>query len=178
VLFFYVHYSFIDNQWNWVSLNKHLEFLQKKNCLVLRVVILHRDNFFRQWWRLQYRPRRVWATTYWLLFWRGRGNHCYMVYASITVMESFCRRSNQDTSNPGFYFKCSGDVFPGSSIPFFFFCLSAGPAESRRMHCNLLRLIVLTPLFGSPVHLQRRSTSGDVRDLYQRKEELWARNSR
>jgi hypothetical protein len=46
------------------------------------------------------------------------------------------------------------------------------------MHCSRPRLIVLTPLFGSPVHLHRRSTSDGVRDLYQRKEELWARNGR
>jgi hypothetical protein len=54
--------------------------------------------------------------------------------------------------------------------------LSVGPAESRRMHCSLPRLIVLTPCFDSPVHLHRRSTSDGVRDLSQRKEELWARN--
>jgi hypothetical protein len=48
--------------------------------------------------------------------------------------------------------------------------LSVGPEESRQMHCSLQRLIVLTPHFGSPVHLQRRSTSDGVRDLYQRKE--------
>jgi hypothetical protein len=46
------------------------------------------------------------------------------------------------------------------------------------MHRSLPRLIVLTPLFGSLVHLQRRSMSEGVRDLYQRKEELWARNVR
>jgi hypothetical protein len=34
------------------------------------------------------------------------------------------------------------------------------------------------PAFGSTVHLQRRSTSDGVRDLYQRKEELWARKWR
>jgi hypothetical protein len=34
------------------------------------------------------------------------------------------------------------------------------------------------PRFSSPVHLQRRSTSNGVRDLYQRKEELRARNGR
>jgi hypothetical protein len=50
--------------------------------------------------------------------------------------------------------------------------LSVGPVESSRKHCCLPRLIVLTPLFGSPVHLQRRYTSDGVRDLYQRKEEL------
>jgi hypothetical protein len=37
--------------------------------------------------------------------------------------------------------------------------LFVGPAESRLMHCSLPRLILLTPLFGFPVHLQRRSTS-------------------
>jgi hypothetical protein len=59
-----------------------------------------------------------------------------------------------------------------------FLLLSVRPAESSLMHFSLPRFIVLTPLFGSPVHLQRRSTSGGVRDLYQRKEELWARNRR
>jgi hypothetical protein len=34
------------------------------------------------------------------------------------------------------------------------------------------------PAFGSPVHLQRRSTSDGVRDLRQRKKELWARIGR
>jgi hypothetical protein len=49
---------------------------------------------------------------------------------------------------------------------FFFFLLvlvlllqSVGPAETRLAHCNLSKLIVLSPVFGSPVHLQRRSTS-------------------
>jgi hypothetical protein len=56
--------------------------------------------------------------------------------------------------------------------------LSVGPAESSLMHFSLPRFTVLTPLFGSPVHLPRRSTSGGVRDLYQRKEKLWARNGR
>jgi hypothetical protein len=51
---------------------------------------------------------------------------------------------------------------------FFFFgggvlLISVGPAESRLVHCSLSRLIVLTPLL---VHLQRRSTSDGVRDLY------------
>jgi hypothetical protein len=58
-------------------------------------------------------------------------------------------------------------------------CATAvGQAESRRMHCSLPRLIVLTPPFGLPVHHQRRSTSDGMRDLYQRKEKLWARNGR
>jgi hypothetical protein len=34
------------------------------------------------------------------------------------------------------------------------------------------------PALVSPFHLQRRSTSTGVRDLYQRKVELWARNVR
>jgi hypothetical protein len=34
------------------------------------------------------------------------------------------------------------------------------------------------PALALPVHLQRRSTSDGVRDLYQRKEELWVRNGR
>jgi hypothetical protein len=34
-----------------------------------------------------------------------------------------------------------------------------GPAESHREHCSLSRLIVLSPAFSSPAHLQRRSTS-------------------
>jgi hypothetical protein len=34
------------------------------------------------------------------------------------------------------------------------------------------------PALVSPFHLQRRSTSAGVRDLYQRKVELWARNVR
>jgi hypothetical protein len=34
------------------------------------------------------------------------------------------------------------------------------------------------PRFWFPVHLQRSSTSDGVRDLYQRKEKLWARNGR
>jgi hypothetical protein len=36
----------------------------------------------------------------------------------------------------------------------------------------------LTPIFSSPVHLQKRSTPDGLRDLYKRKEELWARNGR
>jgi hypothetical protein len=34
------------------------------------------------------------------------------------------------------------------------------------------------PAVGSPVHLQRHSTSDGVIDLYPRKEEIWARNGR
>jgi hypothetical protein len=34
------------------------------------------------------------------------------------------------------------------------------------------------PAFIFPLHLQRRSTSDDVRVLYHREEELWARNVR
>jgi hypothetical protein len=34
-----------------------------------------------------------------------------------------------------------------------------GPAETHRVHCSLSRLIVLSPDFSSPVHLQKRSTS-------------------
>jgi hypothetical protein len=54
--------------------------------------------------------------------------------------------------------------------------LSVRPAESCLIHCSQSRLIVVTPLFGSPVYLQRLFTSDGVRDLYQRKEELWAKN--
>jgi di/tricarboxylate transporter len=51
------------------------------------------------------------------------------------------------------------------------FLLSVGPGESRLTYCSLPRFIVLTPLFGIPFHLQRRSKSDGVRDLYQRKKE-------
>jgi hypothetical protein len=44
--------------------------------------------------------------------------------------------------------------------------LFVGPAESLLAHCSLSRLIVLNPAFSSPVHLQSRSKSGGVRDLY------------
>jgi hypothetical protein len=37
---------------------------------------------------------------------------------------------------------------------------------------------IVANLLVSPFHLQRRSTSTGVRDLYQRKVELWARNVR
>jgi hypothetical protein len=46
---------------------------------------------------------------------------------------------------------------------------------------NVLQLIVAyctNPVLVSPFHLQRRSTSDGVRDLYQRPVELWARNVR
>jgi hypothetical protein len=65
-----------------------------------------------------------------------------------------------------------------SSFFLLFLLLPVGPAEFRRTHCSLPRLIVLNPLFGSRIHLQSRSTSDGVRDLYQLKEELWARNGR
>jgi hypothetical protein len=50
------------------------------------------------------------------------------------------------------------------------FCV--GPAVTNRMYCSLPGLIVLTLLLFSPSHLQRRSTSTGMRDLYQRKVEL------
>jgi hypothetical protein len=46
------------------------------------------------------------------------------------------------------------------------------------MHLGHKGRALCAPLFSLPRHLQRRSMSDDVRDLYQWKVELWARNGR
>jgi hypothetical protein len=61
---------------------------------------------------------------------------------------------------------------------FFFFFYWWGRPEPRLSHFSLRGRLYSNPCFSSPVHFHRRSTPDGVRDLNQRKEELWQRNGR
>ena len=73
----------------------------QNGLMIQRVVIQHRDNIFDN------EGGCITDSDLWFI-----GNHYHLAYESVTATVSFCRRSNQETSNAGFYFKYSGDMFP------------------------------------------------------------------
>jgi hypothetical protein len=115
---------------------------------------------------------------------RGLCSHFYLAFTYKLVPSRF-KKKRLKNSNEYFNASPSTTIHMFYSIlctPLFSFWFSSlSSVWGRRLptECTAaFRDLLYYPAIVSPFHLHRRSTSIGVRDLYQRKVELWARNIR